>query len=98
MRHAFEVQCPCCGARLTIDPALGAIVHSASNHPQGEKRDLNRASEVLEQEAARRDHLFRKSLESQKTKSDLLEQKFEEALKKNIDSPAPPPLRDIDLD
>lgn len=100
MRHNFEVTCPCCGSKLTLDSGLGAVIHSTPpvKHAHPVERDLDHASQLLAKDAAHRDTLFRKSLEEQKCKSEILERKFEEALKKGGDIPATPPLRDIDLD
>ena len=95
----FEVVCPCCGARLLIDRPLGKII-SHENPPKqpGRTPDLNHPAKMLEQAAARREALFRQSTEEEKHKAELLERKFEEALKKRKDEPVTPPLRDIDLD
>lgn len=100
MAHTFEIACPCCGSKLTVDSSLAAVVHSAppEKHARPDERDLDHASELLEKDAAGRDTRFRKSLEAQKSKSELLDRKFEEALKRGRDTPPTPPLRDIDLD
>ncbi len=94
----FEVFCPCCGARLTIDPMLGKVLHSQQPEKQARGRDLDHIAQLLESDAARRDALFRESMAEQRIKPELLERKFEEALKKTSKEPAPPPLRDFDLD
>ena len=95
----FEVVCPCCGARLLIDRPLGKII-SHENPPKqpGRTPDLDHADKVLEQAAARREALFRQSTEEAKHKTELLERKFEESLKKSKGEPPTPPRRDIDLD
>lgn len=100
MGRSFEITCPCCGSKLTVDSSLGAVIHSAppEKHARPGERDLDHASELLEKDAAGRDTRFRKSLEAQKSKSELLDRKFEEALKRGSNAPATPPLRDIDLD
>ena len=97
-RATVEVICPCCGARLKIDPALGKVIAHEPPARRSRAPDLNRASRVLEKEAARREALFKESAEDEKTKPQLLERKFEEALKKAKDEPAGPTIRDIDLD
>jgi hypothetical protein len=97
-RESFEVACPCCGARLTIDPMLGKVLHSRQSEKQTHGRDLDHIAQLLESDAARRDALFRESMAEQKIKPELLERKFEEALKKTSREPALPPLRDLDLD
>jgi hypothetical protein len=95
----FQVVCPCCGARLLIDRPLGKIV-SHENPPKqhGRTPDLDQAGKVLAQEAARREALFRQSTEDEKRKAELLDRKFEEALKKSKGEPVTRPTRDIDLD
>ena len=49
----LEVTCPCCEARLTVDPVSGAVLGSekAANARAGV--DLKDARQVLEQETAR---------------------------------------------
>ncbi len=94
----FEVVCPCCGARLKINAALSKVIahHSLPKHRKAP--DLDRASMLLQKEAARREALFRQSAEDEKTKTQLLERKFEEALKETRDELLEPPIRDVDLD
>ena len=100
-RSTIKVTCPCCGARLTIDPGLErVIVHEAAPKPKraaGRDR-LERVSDVLEQQAAAREAHFLESAQEEKIKPDLLARKFEEALKKSRGAPVKPALRDIDLD
>ncbi len=97
-RGTIEVECPSCGARLRIDVALGEVIGHEPPPRHSEPRDLKQASQLLEKEKARREALFQKSTEAEKTKPDLLERKFEEALRKSKDEPVTPPYRDIDLD
>ena len=52
----------------------------------------------LSREKARREEMFRKSAEDEKSKAQLLEKKFEEALKRSKDEPVVRPTRDFDLD
>jgi predicted amidophosphoribosyltransferase len=97
-KSAFEVICPCCGARLTIDSGLGKVLHHTPPPKHAKAPDIDHAAQLLEKEKARREALFAQSTEDQKHKSELLQRKFEEALKQRKDEPATPPLRDIDLD
>lgn len=94
----IELACPCCGARLKIDAALGRVVGHEAPPRRKPSRDLERAGELLEKEAARREAHFRESEAEEKIKAELLQRKFEEALKKSRNAPAKPALRDIDLD
>jgi len=97
-KSAFEVVCPCCGARLTIDAGLGKVLHHTPPPKPAKAPDIDHAAQLLEKEKARREALFAQSTEDEKHKSELLQRKFEEALKQRKDEPATPPLRDIDLD
>jgi hypothetical protein len=53
----------------------------------------------MKEQDSRRESIFRQSVEAQKHASDLLEKKFQEALKKAKESPdTGKPIRDFDLD
>ncbi len=94
----LEITCPCCGARLKVDAELGKVLYHDPPPRQAKTADLEHASQVLHKEEARREALFKQSVEEEKIKTDLLERKFEEALRRRKDEPAGPPLKDIDLD
>ena len=94
----FEVVCPCCRAKLRVDPELCAVL---SHEPPPEERavkDLTQAVKGLQTEAAQRQARFAESLKAEKGKRSLLDKKFQEALKKAKDEPITKPTRDIDLD
>ena len=94
----LNVTCPCCGARLTIDAGLGQVLHHTPPPKPDKSPDLDHAAMLLEKEKARREAIFQQSTEDQKIKSDLLDRKFQEALKQTKDEPITRPTRDIDLD
>jgi hypothetical protein len=94
----FEILCPCCHARLRVDPETGMIL---SHEPPPEERsvkDLTQAVMGLKAEAAQRQAKFEESLKLEKNKKDLLDKKFQDALKRTKDVPVTKPIRDIDLD
>ncbi len=94
----IEVACPDCGAMLKIDAATGAVV---SHTPAPRKRtfeDLATAAQAMREHDERKESIFRQSVEAEKNKSDLLEKKFAEALRKAKDAPEGKPLREFDLD
>lgn len=92
-----ELQCPCCGAALTVDLNLGRIVsHEAAPNPH--RPELDNAQTILAEQAARRDALFEQSFQNEKNKGDALSKRFEEALKEANKEPATRPLRGFDLD
>lgn len=93
-----EVECPCCGARLKIDVALGKVISHSRPPRHAGTPDLKHSAQFLDKEKVRREAMFRKSAESEKTKAQLLEKKFEEALRRSKDEPLVRPSREIDLD
>ena len=95
----ISLSCPCCGAHLTIDAQLQKVIaHEAPPPSHQNTPDLDRATALLREQAARREALFKQSAEDEKSKPQLLERKFAEALKKSKDQPIEKPTRDIDLD
>lgn len=97
-RSNLEITCPHCGARLKIDSVLGKVIAHDAPPKRARAPDLDQAAKHLQEEAARREGLFKQSAEEEKIKAQLLERKFEESLKKTKDTPPTPPIRDIDLD
>jgi ribulose kinase len=94
----FEVTCPCCNALLKIDPETRAVIgHTAAVVPKM-FNDLEAAARAMKEQDTRRESIFRQSVEAEKNRSDLLEKKFQEAVKKAKDAPDTPRIRDFDLD
>ncbi len=97
LKSEIEVVCPCCGAALVIDTNLGRIVEH--REPEREdKPDLDAAQKILAEEQARREEIFKQSVEAEKTRGDALSRRFEEALKQARQEPITKPKRDFDLD
>ena len=98
-RKQFDVTCPCCGAVLKIDPRLADIIaHTAPVKPKT-FNDMEEAARAMKEQDNRRDSIFRQSMEAQKHASELLEKKFQEAVKKAKETPdTGRPIRDFDLD
>jgi len=96
---AFEVTCPCCNAVLKVDPENQAVIaHTAAVKPKMFS-DIEQAARAMKEQDSRRDSIFRQSVEAQKHASDLLEKKFQEAVKKAKESPdTGKPIRDFDLE
>jgi hypothetical protein len=93
------VACPCCGAKLTVDPALKAVIHhEVPPRPAGPTKDLGAALAALKEEAQKRREQFQQASEAEKGKTKVLEKRFQEALKKAKDEPIERPVRDFDLD
>jgi hypothetical protein len=97
-QEPFEVECPCCASRLRVDAQLKAVLSHEPPPEERSVRDLTQAVKGLEAEAAQRQARFEESLRAQKTKKDLLDKRFQDALKRSKDQPVSRPIRDIDLD
>jgi len=95
----FEVTCPCCSAVLKVDTETRAVIaHTAAVKPKM-FNDIEAAAKAMREQDSRRESIFQQSVEAQKHASDLLEKRFQEALKKAKESPdTGKPIRDFDLD
>ena len=95
----FEVTCPCCSAVLKVDSDTHAVIsHTEAVKPRTFS-DMEAAAKAMREQDSRRESIFQQSVEAKKHASDLLEKKFQEALKKAKESPdTGKPIRDFDLD
>jgi hypothetical protein len=93
----FVVACPCCQAKLTIDPELGAVIAHEAPPAKRSVDDLGAAFDVLRSKASEREARFREQMQAEGQKGKLLDRKFQEGLKKAKDSPDPP-KRPFDYD
>jgi hypothetical protein len=60
---------------------------------------MEAAAKAMREQDNRRDSIFQQSVEAQKHAADLLEKKFQEAVKKAKETPdTGRPIRDFDLD
>jgi len=97
-REPFEILCPCCQARLRVDAEMGIVLSHELPPEERTIKDFTEAVKGLKTEAAQRQARFEESLKLQKTKKDVLDKKFQDALKRTKDVPLTKPIRDIDLD
>jgi hypothetical protein len=96
-KASFEVTCPCCQARLTIDASLSAVVGHELPPPTRTADSLGSAFQSLVKQSGEREARFRQQMEAERQKGKLLDRKFQEGLKRAKDSPDPPP-RPFDYD
>ncbi len=89
----YAIICPCCEASLTIDSQTGAILsHEEKKKVLGSFEDLK---SDLSKKSETRDQIFAQEMSSMKDRERLLEEKFQEALKradKDSDKPFRNPL------
>ena len=81
MAANFEITCPCCESLIVIDPISGEVLFHKEKERKisGSLESMVSGLEAQKSEAAKR---FDKQLESQKDRARLLEEKFQEALKR----------------
>ena len=95
---SIQVTCPCCGAILTVDPSLPAVLdHKLPSRPQVAAK-IEDVPKIVREEATRRDEKYQQLAEAEKNKGKVLDRKFQELLKKAKEEPLTKPIKDIDLD
>lgn len=84
----FKVICPCCETSLTIDAQTGAVLaHEEKTKKLSSFEDLR---QDLDKQKESREQIFAQEKEAQKDRQRLLEEKFQEALKRaDTDSDKP---------
>ena len=97
LKSEIEVACPCCHATLVVDVNLGRVIEHREP-PNPDRPELNEAQRILADQAAKREALFERSVQDEKTRGDALSKRFEEALKEAQKEPVTKPLRGFDLD
>ena len=97
LRSEVDVECPCCGSTLVVDANLKRVV-SYREFERGDKPELGNAHQILTEEKSRREAIFEQSVAHEKSRSDSLSKRFEEALKQAKKEPIKRPTRDFDLD
>lgn len=94
-QETIEVACPHCGAKLTVDAELAAVL--SHEPPPKQEYDFEGQLKELSEAERKREEVFRQQVEAQKERSKLLERKFQESFEKAKDQPITKPIRDIDL-
>ena len=96
---AFDVTCPCCHAVLKVDAGAQAVIaHTAPAAPKT-FNDFEDAARAMREQNSRKESVFRQAVEAQKNSAELMEKKFQEAVKRAKESPdTGKPIRDFDLD
>lgn len=92
----FTVLCPCCETKLTIDSQTGALLaHEEKKKAVASFDDLR--SDLSKQKELR-EQLFAQEMSSMKDRERLLEEKFQEALKRADKDDTTPFRNPLDLD
>ena len=83
---------------LKVDPELQTVIsHTAAK--VSTFADLEAAAKHMKEQDVRRDSLFAQSVANEKNRAELMEKKFQEAIKKSKETPLDAlKIREIDLD
>ncbi len=96
----LTVKCPECDAQLIVDAATGVVVsHRAAKRPPAGGKDFDALLNDLDQDKIEAEETFQREVEAMKDRDRLLEEKFQQALKRAEEEPDEvPPPRPFDLD
>src|SRR5215813_2904958 len=94
----LNVTCPCCQAKLVVEPVFGAVLAHEAPPKKGADVDLTQAQSILQEQQRQREDKFADSWSQEPNTEDILAKKFEDPMKKAKDAPAGKPIRDFDLD
>ena len=92
----FELNCPCCGALVVIDPDTRAILRF-----EVPKKPLANFEEMLKEVGESKKKIesrLQRAMDEQARRDEILEKKFREAVKKAESTDEPPPPKPFDLD
>lgn len=96
----LSVTCPDCGSDLVIDVATGEVLfHKQPKGPAAGGKDFESLFAEMDSQRTRAEQLFEREQAAQKDRSRLLDEKFQEAMRRaeEDDDDSPPP-RPFDLD
>src|SRR5215468_4781211 len=94
----FEVGCPCCSAVLKVDPETRAVISHVAPVKPKTFNDFEAAAKAMREQEGRKESIFRQAVDAEKNKADLLEKKFQEAVKRAKEMPDEKIIRDFELD
>ena len=96
----LHVRCPDCASELVIDGETGEVLsHRREKQPLAGGKDFDSLLRGLDEGKARAEAVFEQEKAAMKDRSRLLDEKFEEALRRAEEEPADvPPPRPFDLD
>lgn len=83
---------------MKVDPGTKAVIsHIAPIKPKMFS-DLDAAAKAMREQEGRKESIFRQAVDAEKNKADLLEKKFQEAVKRAKEMPDEKIIRDFELD
>lgn len=96
----LTVTCPECEGRLIVDVATGEVIaHKKARQPVAGGKDFDELLTDLDREKDEAEEVFSREMAAMKDRDRLLEEKFNEALRRAEEDPDEgPPARPFDLD
>jgi hypothetical protein len=96
----LHVRCPGCEGELVVDAATGEVIsHREAGRVPGGGKDFDSLLKGLDESKARAEAVFEQEKAAMKDRQRLLDEKFEEALKRAEEDPDQgPPRRPFELD
>jgi hypothetical protein len=92
----FTIICPCCESKLTIDAQTGSMIsHEEKTRPLASFDEMVKG---LDKQKQVREQIFAQELNSMKDRDRILEEKFQEAMKRAEKEKDKPYLNPLDLD
>jgi len=92
----FTIICPCCEATLTIDVQTGALItHEEKVKPLASFDEMVKG---LDKQKQMREQIFAQELSSMKDRDRILEEKFQEAMKRAEKDKDKPYINPLDID
>jgi hypothetical protein len=92
----FTIICPCCEAKLTIDAQTGSLIsHDEKTKPLASFDEMVKG---LDKQKQVREQIFAQELNSMKDRDRILEEKFQDAMKRAEKEKDKPYLNPLDLD
>ena len=88
MSDSVPVDCPCCGAKLTVDVSTGDVL--SVDPGRQDSKSFEQALGEVRSGGKRREDAFSKAFDRTQRLEDVLEKKFEEARKKAAEDKSPP--------
>ena len=84
----LTLRCPDCNSHLVIDSATGEVLsHRKPEAPPAKGKDLTALLDDLDQQKEQAEDIFSREMEALKDQDRLLEDKFEEAMKRAEEEP-----------
>jgi hypothetical protein len=94
MPEAVDVNCPCCGALLKVDPETGSVVWV--DKKKAPAKDFDDLVSNVQSQKSLLDEKFARSVRQTKNQKEILERKFEEARKRAAADPTRRPPNPFD--